>query len=158
MLTIISFPCSFLIQYQALSTGGEKIIDTFQKQTAHTLKFIRCIYFLSMSSKRIKSAALHEQMHNFDLPVYSIIFRTEKKSGIHYRNKAHMHIWIDFFTPLLLVINAFEFENNWKRCVAWTNWQRRPVTTGKKNQGFIRETKRISINLFTPLLVVINAL
>ena len=129
---MISFPCSFLIQYQAPSTGGEKIIaiDTFQKQTAHTLKFICCIYFLSMSSKRIKSAALHEQMYNFDLPVYSIIFRTEKKSGIHYRNKAHMHIWIDFFTPLLLVINAFEFENNWKRCVAWTNWQRRPVTTG----------------------------
>ena len=109
---MISFPCSFLIQYQALSTGGEKIIDTFQKQTTHALKFIRCIYFLSMSSKRIKSAALYEQMYNFDLPVYSIIFRTEKKSGIHYRHKAHMHIRIDFFTPLLIVINAFEFENN----------------------------------------------
>ena len=78
---MISFPCSFLIQYQALSTGEGKIIDTFQKQTAHTLKFIRCIYFLSMSSKRIKSAALHEQMYNFDLPVYSIIFRTEKNQG-----------------------------------------------------------------------------
>ena len=79
---MISFPCSFFfIQYQALSTGGEKFIDTFQKQTSHTLKFIRCIYFLLMSSKRIKSAALHEQMYNFDLPVYSIIFRTEKKSG-----------------------------------------------------------------------------
>ena len=106
----------------------------------HTyIKFICCIYFLSMSlsSKRIKSAVLHVQMYNFDLPVSSIIFWTEKKSGIHYRNKAHMHIWIDFFTPLLLVINAFEFENNWKRCVAWTNLQRRPVTTGKKNQGFI---------------------
>ena len=28
---------------------------------------------------------------------------------------------------------------------------------GEKNQGFITETKRKSINLFMPLLVVINA-
>ena len=34
-------------QYQTLSTGGEKIIDTFQKQSAHTLKFSHRILFLS---------------------------------------------------------------------------------------------------------------
>ena len=74
------------------SEGGKKIRDTLKKQSAYKLICSRLFYLLLVRSKKMKSAALYEQMHDFDLPVYSTIFRRKKKkSGIQYRHKTHIN-------------------------------------------------------------------
>ena len=74
-----------------------------------------------MSSKSIKIAALHEQMHNFDLPVCNIIFRRGKKSGIHSRNQTHMNNFFHApFTCYKCVLKILKAQHFLHKCTTLT--------------------------------------
>ena len=44
--------------------------DTLQKQHTNKLNTSRPVYLLSLSSKKIYSTELHQQIHDFDLSIH----------------------------------------------------------------------------------------
>ena len=64
--------------------------DTVQKQHTNNLNRSHPFYLLSIRSKKIDSSEFHEQIHDFELPIFWDFFWRAKRAGKHYQNLSPM--------------------------------------------------------------------